>query len=225
MNIDNPSREQEDIRSLNFDLEKISGRSFRFYFNRNNGFMMYPIAPEYIKIGGIGITNRNLSQVIYSLGGDNPDELKRAINYSDSIIFFGNGMSLAPLELKRRFPQKRVVVVDMIDYYEIVDIYINRRKTIRGINKCFPAYKLILLEYFTQAQALVAGSNNGSIEIYRHIFGTGNPPIVGNFDLGLNCYGPPEDTISEQLRLIGEKGVIYLREVGAGRRIASQSEI
>jgi hypothetical protein len=189
-------------------LENISGNSFVFTYIQGFGINIYPRNIDNVPIGGSGITKRSLTQVLSRFD----DSLREDLLKSSSVIFFGNGLSLAPIELKRSHIDKKISIVDMIDYEELERTYYENEQLIMDIARSLRQSDAeSFLEIFRNAILLNFAQNNGEINIFKHSFGSGEILDMGMYDLGINCFGPPSITIPEQLCSITPRGKIYYR--------------
>lgn len=222
MQLEQPITTEEIEFNLEMALEKISGDSFVFKYIPAFGINLYPRNNDNVPIGGSGVTMRSLDQILARF----EDSLENEIEGSNSIIFFGNGLSLAPIELKRSAEEKRVTIVDMIDYQELVQTYYDNEELINRIaGSLKPSDREVFLNYFKNAILLLDAKERGEINIFRHSFGSEEIVDMGLYDLGINCFGPPSLTMPEQLLSIRPKGKIYYRGSLAGSDIITQSEI
>lgn len=187
-------------------LDKFSGKTFYFEYSSEYGLNLYPKNPDNVPVGGRGVTRRNWQQ----LESNFDQTLNERISVADSIIFFGNGLSLVPLDIKQRFPEKRVSIVDMVDFSELANFYLNNSDLINSVIKSYPEYASDLLSFFKNALELVEAEKRGEIRIFHHSLGASHIDM-GMYDLGINCYGPPIDTLDEQLMSIAPNGSILFK--------------
>jgi hypothetical protein len=158
-------------------------------------------------LGGIGITKRLTAEIDSHL----PGLSKRLERERGKIVFIGNGVSISPTGIARKYAKKQIdekpIIVDVFDYFDILDDLneVNRRFFDSGKESPVHTELISLTE-------LVYQIRKGNLEAVRYFFGSGEekvPETLKDSSLVINCNGPPITTLDEQLTMLKIGGELY----------------
>ncbi|HET8670123.1 MAG TPA: hypothetical protein VFM05_05685, partial [Candidatus Saccharimonadales bacterium] len=157
-------------------------------------------------IGGAGITHRQLSRLEQEI----PGIQEVLMSTAGKVVFLGNGLSTAPLELLelRRDNAPEIVLVDAIDYRLLqTDLHRLQASFDAALIESPPSLRNALV----RCNLIVKAESEGRLRIVSHIIGDpGLPPEARDADIAVNVYGPPLTTIDEQLLTVKPEGKLYI---------------
>jgi hypothetical protein len=126
------------------------------------------------------------------------------------IIFLGNGLSTAPLEiLNQRDPsdQPEMVLLDAIDY-RLVQADLLRLK--ESFDNNLVEAPADLTECLDKCNAIVSAADEGRLSLVSHVVGEDElPEEAKNADVAVNVFGPPISTIDAQIDCLKPSGQLY----------------
>lgn len=150
-------------------------------------------------IGGCGITSRSLD---YLMDNYFPDlKLKMSKVDKGKIAFIGNGLSVAWKDFYKP------TIIDMINYEKLYNILIDIKKEFKQNNiEIKIDNKINIIKKFLKE------NKKRNVIIINYLFGSNNLPknLESQFDLVINSFGPPTETLDEQLKLLSHKGELYI---------------
>lgn len=157
---------------------------------------------------GIDVTDRSLSQVFDLLG----HQAKWDLIYSpDLIVFLGNGLSTAALELnllQRNLGLKpnQKLLVDAIDIYTV-----HQQLQSHLDQMSFKDLSPQLSQFLAKTKALVKAQRQGEVILLQLVIGQDQIPERHLHQAGtiVNVYGPSEKTLNQQLLFLKENGHLY----------------
>jgi len=174
-------------------------------------------------IGGLAITSRSIWELVEIM----PELLSCILNKAQiggKIVFVGNGLSTAPLELleclnKRKAEIPEIVLVDVFDYSTLLRDLRNLEQQFIHAEHEFPKD---LEELLSKCQELSNAIRERQIKAIKYIVGSGNPPEeLNNADLIVNCFGPPPHTTKELMQCLKVGGELHI----TGKPLAEDESI
>ncbi|NCN03912.1 MAG: hypothetical protein GW942_02460 [Candidatus Pacebacteria bacterium] len=166
--------------------------------------------------GGIGITGRSLDQIKETI----PQFFTYLKNKKfKKFVSLGNGFSSLPLELieENNINVDKIVVSDLFSYkvfFEELRLYINK------LNQTFDSDPQFIIPYVLEyyhdlIERMIEESNNSDGKITLsdpHFLGNDKdlPADMTNSDVVLNYMGAPQNTLNEQVKMLGNKGVLFI---------------
>jgi hypothetical protein len=157
-------------------------------------------------IGGFGITTRNLLELETVI----PGITQELLSEKGRIVFIGNGLSTAPVEILQKMDPNtapEIVLVDLFEYSALYQDLLRLRNLFQENGIPWPGD---LDDYLAKATALVGPITRGKVKTIRYVFGDGNPPEqIREADLMVNSYGPPKSTMCEQIHCLKRGGRLF----------------
>jgi len=157
--------------------------------------------------GGYGITKRSIDVLQQEL----PGVEQMLAKAQGKILFLGNGLSEVPLIISSRYGKGKFreppIIVDMFNYFLLDRDLELLSETIK--QKGLPPLDRLVQSKQSTAR-LCEAIQKGSLKAVNYYFGQGNPPdsLVGA-QLIINSYGPPSNTMGEQIGLLKIGGQLY----------------
>ena len=156
------------------------------------------------KVGGLGVTSRPLKEINDLVPGID----ERLRTEPGKIVFLGNGLSLAPLEvLAQRIDNPDIVIQDAFDYRRL-------RDDLAGLQAALAAQGMRAVgvdAHLARCQTLVDAIDAGRLRAEAFFF-DGNSPLPDNLQgasLALNIVGPPPQTTAQQLTCLAPGGRLF----------------
>lgn len=156
-------------------------------------------------VGGIGITGRNLTDIEEII----PGVTEELLTQTGKIIFLGNGLSTAPVEILevQHGALPEVVVLDMFDYRKLLLDLQALKQSFFEEGMSFPAD---LSDYLLKCSQIVKEIDAGRVKAVEYSLGDGQlPEEAKGADLAINSYGPPNSTFHEQVSCLKVGGRLY----------------
>lgn len=219
-----PTDITEDNKTYDHKFGKhFAAQQSRIYLNRhtvNNA----ALPPEQKFVGGLGITYRSLFELEMEFSDSERNlgyfdttvsrilSMMKSVGLPTKIVFIGNGLSPAPLEFIKKYKlesQDQVILTDIIGYRALRDQLIEA-------NLKFPLFNL----YISILNDLIEAEEKGDVKFVRHFFGNNNPipEDLKNASLVINCNGPNESSLADQLSLLSPRGEFLYTPYSGSRR-------
>lgn len=172
-------------------------------------------------IGGFGITARSLAGIEEMIPGIS--ELLHS--QKGKIVFIGNGLSTAPIELlqnKAKDDTPQIVIADLFSYEDSLRDFQKLRDAFIQDGVIWPSG---LNDGMNYCKALCEQINLGKIQAVRYAIGDGSlPDQLQDADIVVNSNGPPESTLNEQIQCLKVGGRLFTNYINLPETIGVRIE-
>lgn len=167
---------------------------------------------NYSIVGGCGITARDIHKARRIL--PQIDDLLQ--NAGGKVVILGNGYSTLPLHAAslyaRGILKESPVIGELYDYPDLRDDFETLQERFSHSGLRYP-YGMEL----ARVTDIVEAINIGILDAIKYPVGSGNPPpALMNASLVINLYGPPRQTVQEQLSMLRQGGKLASSEDYSG---------
>lgn len=154
--------------------------------------------------GGMAITSRTLADVENTF----PSITERLDRTRGKIVFLGNGFSDVPLLYAERYEQKLLeeptVVADLVNYPFALTRLEWLKQSLQESGFAFPFENQL-----ATTRRLVTAASYGDLQLVQWLLGhEAVPEIVKEAELAINVFGPPVETLPDQLKILKRQGVL-----------------
>ncbi len=191
---------------------RITSSGMMFVLSEYPTLLVFP-EPTYRTVhllGGHGITDRTMPQLAEAL----PTVDQALAAEAGQVVFLGNGLSSAPLDVARRYQEGKretpPIVADLFDYDRAEDdLRLLQNDLDRAGLSVFTYMGSPLPETIERLAAMNEAIRAGEVQVVRHFFGVRQRFPTQSIALAVNCWGPDASSLPEQLSMMGPGGVFY----------------
>jgi len=157
-------------------------------------------------IGGFGITARGLDELEEVIPGVSEELLSQ----QGKIVFVGNGLSTAPVEILQKLGTSAAPEIVLVDLFDYGALHQDLKRLKEQFDQKGVQWPNDLNDKLIKSAALVEQIKLGKVKTVKYILGDGNPPEeMRNADLMVNSFGPPEQTLHEQIQCLKVAGRLF----------------